>query len=65
MQPIVDELEIEYQDTVSFVQINASTAEGLELFNAYSLLGHPSYLILEAVESEAAVRSDGPALDRP
>ena len=46
MQPIVDGLEIEYQETVAFIQINASTAQGSELFNAYNLLGHPSYLIL-------------------
>ena len=47
MHPIVDGLENEYQETIEFVRINASTAEGLEIFNAYSLLGHPSYLILD------------------
>ena len=47
MQPIVDGLENQYQETVEFVQVNASTTEGLEIFNAYSLFGHPSYLILD------------------
>ena len=47
MQPIVDGLEIKYQETVEFVRINASTNEGFEIFNAYSLIGHPSYLILD------------------
>ncbi|MBN1454181.1 MAG: hypothetical protein JW963_24400 [Anaerolineales bacterium] len=47
MQPIVDGLENNYQKTVEFVRINASTKEGLEIFNAYSLFGHPSYLILD------------------
>jgi hypothetical protein len=47
MQPIVDGLENQYQETVEFVRINASTTKGLEIFNAYSLFGHPSYLILD------------------
>ena len=47
MQPILDGLENKYQETVEFVRINASTNEGLGIFNAYSLFGHPSYLILD------------------
>ena len=47
MQPIVDGLENKYQETVEFARINASTSEGLEIFNSYSLFGHPSYLILD------------------
>ena len=47
MQPIVDGLENKYQEPVEFVRINASTSEGLEIFNAYSLFGHPSYMILD------------------
>ena len=46
MQPIVDGLETEYHDLVEFEQINASTNQGLEIFNAYGLFGHPSFLIL-------------------
>ena len=47
MQPIVDGLETEYSESVEFIQINASTPEGLEIFNVYSLFDHPSYLILD------------------
>jgi len=47
MHPIVDGLENQYQESVEFVRINASTTEGLEIFDTYSLLGHPSYLILD------------------
>ena len=47
MHPIVDGLENQYQESVKFIRINASTTEGLEIFNAYSLFGHPSYLILD------------------
>ena len=47
MQPIVDGLETEYSGLVEFTQINASTPEGLEIFNSYRLFGHPSYLILD------------------
>ena len=47
MQPIVDGLETEYSESVEFIQFNASTTKGLEIFNAYSLFGHPSYLILD------------------
>ena len=47
MQPIVDGLETEYRESVEFIQINASTPEGLEIFNSYGLFGHPSYLILD------------------
>ena len=47
MQPIVDGLESEYRESVEFTQINASTPEGLEIFNSYGLFGHPSYLILD------------------
>jgi len=47
MQPIVNGLETEYRESVEFIYVNASTTEGLEIFNAYSLFGHPSYLILD------------------
>lgn len=46
MQPIVDGLEAEYHDLVEFERINASTDQGLEIFDAYNLFGHPSFLIL-------------------
>ncbi len=47
MQPIVDGLEIEYLESVEFIRINASTPNGLKIFNEYGLFGHPSYLILD------------------
>ena len=47
MRPIVDGLETEYSESVEFIEINASTTEGLEIFNTYSLFGHPSYLIID------------------
>jgi len=47
MQPIVDGMENKYQEVVEFQRINAGTPEGLELFNAYSLFGHPGFLILD------------------
>ena len=47
MQPIVDGLETEYLESVEFERINASTNEGLKIFNTYGLFGHPSYLILD------------------
>ena len=47
MQPIVDGLETEYLESVEFERINASTNEGLKIFDAYGLFGHPSYLILD------------------
>ena len=47
MHPIVDGLEIQYQESVDFIRINASTNEGLEIFNTYSMVGHPSYLIID------------------
>lgn len=46
MQPIVDGIESEYQQEVAFIRVNAGTADGLEIFNAYSLFGHPAYLLL-------------------
>lgn len=49
MQSIVDGLEIEFHEAVAFEQINASTNEGLRIFNSYGLFGHPSYLILNDV----------------
>jgi hypothetical protein len=47
MQPIVDGLEDEFGKTVVFQQINAGTGEGYKIFKAYSLFGHPSFLLLD------------------
>lgn len=47
MQPIVNGLETEYVESFEVQRINAESGEGLELYRAYSLFGHPSYLILD------------------
>jgi len=47
MQPIVNGIEAEYDREVEVLRINAGTADGLEIFNAYGLFGHPAYLILD------------------
>ena len=47
MQPIVDGPENKYHGRSNLQRFNASTYEGLEIFNAYALFGHPSYLILD------------------
>lgn len=47
MRPIVDGLEAEYSHSVVFQRINVDTQEGFEIFRSYSLMGHPSFLILD------------------
>lgn len=47
MRPIVDGLEAEYSHSVVFERINVDTPEGFEIFRAYSLMGHPSFIILD------------------
>ena len=47
MQPVVDGLEADYPDQVEFRRINASTVRGAEIFNAYNLFGHPSYILMD------------------
>ena len=45
MKPIVDGLEAEYGDRVSFLRLDAAN-EGRAAFAAYGLRGHPSYVII-------------------
>lgn len=45
MEPIVNGLEDEYGDQMTFQYLNAA-AEGRQLFQRYNLRGHPSYIIL-------------------
>lgn len=47
MQPIVDGLEGKYSYSVVFQRINVDTQEGFEIFRSYSLMGHPSYILLD------------------
>ena len=46
MQPIVNGLENEYIDQIEFRNLDANDAEGKQAFQAYRLLGHPSYILL-------------------
>lgn len=46
MQPIVNGLKDEYIDQIEFRNMNASSGEGKQAFQAYRLLGHPSYVVL-------------------
>lgn len=46
MVPIVDGLEEKYQDQVEFRRIDANSPEGKSAYQAYNLLGHPTFLLL-------------------
>ena len=46
MEPIVDGLEENYQDQIEFLRINALSPEGKSAYQAYNLLGHPAFTIL-------------------
>jgi len=47
MRPIVNGLEDQYDDRITFQYLNA-VEEGQGLFQEYNLRGHPSYIILNA-----------------
>ena len=47
MEPIVHGLETEFEADVAFEQIDASTERGQAAIKAYSLRGHPSYVLLD------------------
>ncbi len=46
MQPIVDGLEQEYGNRMTFQRLNAAW-EGQALFQRYNLPGHPAYVIVD------------------
>ncbi len=46
MEPVVNGLEEEFYAEVEFQRINANSTDGQEIFRAFSLRGHPSYIIL-------------------
>ena len=48
MEPIVNGLETEFEADVTFDRINASSERGQAAMRAYSLRGHPSYVLLDA-----------------
>ena len=45
MEPIVNGLETEFEADVTFDPINASSERGQAAMKAYSLRGHPSYIL--------------------
>ena len=47
MPPIVNGLEKVFVESVEFRFLDAASGEGQKAFNAYRLLGHPSYIILD------------------
>ena len=59
MQPIVDRLELTYQDRAEFRSINAGFGEGKETFQSYALPGHPGYVILSP-EGDVIWKGFGP-----
>lgn len=46
MEPIVDGLEEKYKDQVEFRRIDALSLEGKSAYQAYNLLGHPAFTLL-------------------
>lgn len=46
MEPIVDGLEQQYLEEITFIRINAGT-DGRDTFNHFNLLGHPGYVLLK------------------
>ena len=58
MAPIVDGLKTEYDDRVDFRSLKATEGQGLAAFQAYHLLGHPAYVILQP-DGSVAWRFEG------
>ncbi len=46
MMPIVDGLEENYQEEITFIRLNAAAGQGRKTFRYYNLPGHPSFLLL-------------------
>jgi hypothetical protein len=46
MMPIVDGLEEEYRQRMAFLRLDADN-DGRDAFVAFSLRGHPSYVIID------------------
>jgi thiol:disulfide interchange protein len=46
MQPVVDGLEQEYGNRMTFQRLNAASG-GRALFQRYNLPGHPAYVIVD------------------
>ena len=48
MEPIVNGLETDFEKDVTFDRVDASSDRGRAAMEAYTLRGHPSYIILDA-----------------
>jgi len=46
MEPVVNGLEEDFDAQVEFRRIDANSTDGQEIFQSFSLRGHPSYVIL-------------------
>jgi len=46
MEPVVGRLEDVYKSDVEFRRIDANSQDGREIFQAYRLLGHPSFVVI-------------------
>lgn len=46
MEPVVDGLEEKHQNQIEFRRIDALSPEGKSAYQAYNLLGHPAFIIL-------------------
>lgn len=46
MAPVVNGLEEKYQDKVEFRRIDANSPTGKSAYQAYSLRGHPGFVML-------------------
>ena len=47
MRPIVNGLQAEFEDQISFDAIDAASDSGALALKAYRLRGHPSYVIVD------------------
>ena len=46
MDPVVDGLENEFGDQIEFLRIDSGSSDGLSIFRAYGLRGHPCYVMI-------------------
>jgi hypothetical protein len=47
MQPIVNGLELEFEEQIVFQHVDANTETGRTTMSIYGLRGHPSYAIVD------------------
>lgn len=62
MTPVVNGLQTQFEAQIAFVSLNAAFGEGKNAFEAYQLLGHPSYVLLNP-SGEVVWRAFGPQTD--